>query len=494
MLTLAVPLDREEEEQWSLKLVAEDFGLPSLSSSIAVSLTVLDVNDNAPRISGSTSLIHIAEDVPRGAIIHTVESIDPDLGKNGSVRYQLDLASRSFFRIHPVNGKIFTSAVLDFEKIPSHTLTVIARDEGNPLQLSSQIQLTVSLVDVNDNAPEIVSGPTVVLKNDNNNNNTVIHQIRARDKDSGLNAKLRFSLRSTAASSEDHYHHPSQHFKLDADSGSLSLLTPRKDLAFGEYRLDFEVSDSASPSLRKTTSGILVVLNLSDDENRQQQGPHFSQRIYHASITENSPVGTPIGHVRLLSNNNSSSSSTPEGEEDGGDMLFQYITESGGRDLFVVDRSSGQVRSKRAIDREEDGDRISIRIFAVTHSWFSACQFDVEILDVNDNPPVIQSFDLRGISEDFLPGTPLGFVFAVDDDLLPSSPLEYHLEDSEFVSIDAQSGNLSLTKEVDRELNSKLSIGLTVTDGQHETRWNKELQVKYILFIHKNDLLNFFLL
>ena len=104
---------------------------------------------------------------------------------------------------------------------------------------------------------------------------------------------------------------------------------------------------------------------------------------------------------------------------------------------------------------------------------------------MNDNPPEIQSVDLRGISEDFLPGTSLGFIFAVDADL-PSSALEYRLDEKsqEYFSIDLLSGNLSLAKEIDREEISSFWIRMTVTDGIHETEWKKELQVSGDLYCH----------
>lgn len=375
-LSLALPLDREDQSVLSLTVLARDSGTPSRSSSLSVRISVLDVNDNVPHLSSTSSnqLIPVSEDVPPGSPIFTVEAADADAGNNGTVRFSLDQDAQSHFRIDPATGKIFTSLAFDYEQTSSYPLTVTAVDQGDVVQLSSSLHLTVSLLDVNDNAPEIVSGPTVVL--DPASSSEEIYRLRARDRDSGLNAKLRYGFRSGGADS--------RHFRLDADSGALSLRTPRRELTQGEYRLEFEVSDSATPSLRKTTTGSLVVLKLAE-----RRGPEFSQATYHASITENSPVGTPIGHVTNPGN----------GKDD-----VQYIMEAAGEenhgDLFTVDAASGQVRSKREIDREEDGDQISLNIFAVSTAWSSVCKVRDEWIHVDENVFLISPdlFSLKSTS------------------------------------------------------------------------------------------------
>ena len=51
VITTSEKLDREEAASYNLVIAARDHGTPSLSSTVSVSVKVLDENDNTPKFS-----------------------------------------------------------------------------------------------------------------------------------------------------------------------------------------------------------------------------------------------------------------------------------------------------------------------------------------------------------------------------------------------------------------------------------------------------------
>ena len=56
------------------------------------------------------------------------------------------------FRIDPVLGKLYSNGTIDREENSFYNLTVIAYDGGNPVN-SAKVQVSVTVLDVNDNSP-----------------------------------------------------------------------------------------------------------------------------------------------------------------------------------------------------------------------------------------------------------------------------------------------------------------------------------------------------
>ncbi|KFW08789.1 Protocadherin beta-1, partial [Fulmarus glacialis] len=115
-LVLEKPLDREEQAELVFSLIAVDGGSP-------------------PR-SGTTQIVYV--------------------GVNGDISYQFSQAvgqSHSAFTIDPTSGEIKLTKPLDFEAAENHELSVRATDGGG---LSAICKVLVEVVDVNDNAPELV--------------------------------------------------------------------------------------------------------------------------------------------------------------------------------------------------------------------------------------------------------------------------------------------------------------------------------------------------
>ena len=119
-------LDREKEDTYQVTVVAADGG--GLTKSVNVSISVLDVNDNKPTFTRTfySGTVSGTFNASLSSQVATVLATDPDLGKNGIVRYQLAMASRA-------NGSSSNN----------YTVTVTGHDLGTP-QLSRNVLVLVT--------------------------------------------------------------------------------------------------------------------------------------------------------------------------------------------------------------------------------------------------------------------------------------------------------------------------------------------------------------
>ena len=71
------------------QVIATDGGIPPLSSSSVVAVTVTDVNDNAPEFSASLYSYEVSESVDEGTPIGTVQVSDRDEGRAANISFSL---------------------------------------------------------------------------------------------------------------------------------------------------------------------------------------------------------------------------------------------------------------------------------------------------------------------------------------------------------------------------------------------------------------------
>ena len=117
----------------------------------------------------------VSEDAPLDYEIGRVRASDLDSGLNGQIRYSFaetntlnnkasaqssshhsssSSTQTSYFILNETTGSIRLKSPLDFEKDSSFSLTVEARDCGVG-SLPAYTQLEITVLDVNDNPPEI---------------------------------------------------------------------------------------------------------------------------------------------------------------------------------------------------------------------------------------------------------------------------------------------------------------------------------------------------
>ena len=144
-------LDRERASTHVLSVVAYDGGMPSMSSSVIVRVSVLDVNDSPPRFrfpSQSNNSVHISPDTPLGFVVAHLDAVDPDLGNNAHVTYSVTFdpdtpAAASPFTVDPQSGSVVVVDSLRQKDGEWFDMGVMATDDGG-LAATSVLHLVVN--------------------------------------------------------------------------------------------------------------------------------------------------------------------------------------------------------------------------------------------------------------------------------------------------------------------------------------------------------------
>ena len=90
--------------------------------------------------------------------------------------------------------------------------TIRARDNGVPTR-SNYVEVTVEILDENDNTPQFVRATTNITVREDTPPNTIIAKLKATDKDSGEFGKVTYFLDRNSALGR---------FTIHPDTGELS--------------------------------------------------------------------------------------------------------------------------------------------------------------------------------------------------------------------------------------------------------------------------------
>lgn len=156
-------IDRETTPFYNLEVMAVDTG--DLNSTIELTVTVLDINDNWPQFEPPTIddnnnnqqsgfEFKIAENEAQWQL--RLNASDLDAGQNGSVLFYLDsslnpIDTMQKFRIDPITGLVELISPLDYETKTQHRVAVTCIDQGVPEHLKSTQELLIDVIDLNDN-------------------------------------------------------------------------------------------------------------------------------------------------------------------------------------------------------------------------------------------------------------------------------------------------------------------------------------------------------
>ncbi|KAI4891751.1 hypothetical protein NFI96_030069, partial [Prochilodus magdalenae] len=194
IISLRKPLNYEKKKQYTLHIAAENTHLDprfthlgSFKDDTTLKITVGDV-DEPPVFSMDYYIMDVYENAKIGTEVGAVTAQDPD-SKNSPVRYFIEQREEGggYFDIEAVSGVIRTTQLLDREDIPWHNITVMATEEDNP-SLLSHVPVTIQVLDVNDNPPEINAEEEIIIC-ESTRAGQVIQTITAVDKDDFANGQ-----------------------------------------------------------------------------------------------------------------------------------------------------------------------------------------------------------------------------------------------------------------------------------------------------------------
>ncbi|XP_050342751.1 protocadherin-like wing polarity protein stan [Nymphalis io] len=252
-------LDRETMSGYLLTVTARDGGVPSLSDTTDVEISVVDVNDNEPVFKQQLYTASIMEDALVGTSVTQVSATDADVGLNGRVHYELESRDREegSFVIDPASGVLRTNKALDRESVAIYDLKALAIDGGTPPQ-SSTVIIHIKVEDINDSPPVFESDCLTFYVPENSPIGTTIGAIHAHDPDEGSNAVVHYSIKGGDDSNS---------FSLETRQGSDKAdLVTMVDLDYESPRKKYElVIRAASPPLWNDVRVEILVTDMNDN-------------------------------------------------------------------------------------------------------------------------------------------------------------------------------------------------------------------------------------
>lgn len=254
---------------------AQDQGVPPLTSSVTLDINVLDLNDNSPVFPSSSYSVEVSEDALEGSLVLEVSASDKDEGSNSQVVYFLSRESRGMFIVDQHTGRIITAAALDREKVASYSFQVYAMDSSAANPRNTSADVTVHILDVNDNAPFFITDPLIInVSSSSLSNRKVLATMRAEDKDFGANGSVFYRFAN-----------PVKGFTINSLTGDIQATEKLHALTQSQRTLIVEAMDQGNPS--QSSLGVVVVYI----REQSYQGIRFSRNTRDVSLQENAAKG-----------------------------------------------------------------------------------------------------------------------------------------------------------------------------------------------------------
>ncbi|XP_041839856.1 protocadherin-18a isoform X2 [Melanotaenia boesemani] len=373
-------LDREVRSGYELQYTASDRGVPPRTGSTILKISVADSNDNSPIFEKSSYIISLPENSPVGTLLIDLNATDADDGTNAKIVYSFSShvspKIMETFKINPDSGHLSLIRRVDYETLNSYDIDVQAQDMG-PNSMPAHCKILVKVVDVNDNKPEI----SINLMSSQGNGDaayiseaspldTFVALVRVEDLDSGLNGEVECKL------------HGQSYFKLQRTYENNYMILTNVSLdreKRSEFSLTVVAEDKGAPSLSTVKHFTVHVTDENDNP------PRFEKGRYEIFKSENNAPGAYLTSIMATD---------PDLDVNGQvsySILENLVQESSISTYVTIDPSNGAIYALRTFDRE-DASRISFVVQAKDAgkpALLSNATVVLNILDENDNPPVI---------------------------------------------------------------------------------------------------------
>ncbi|XP_044259258.1 fat-like cadherin-related tumor suppressor homolog isoform X6 [Tribolium madens] len=273
-------LDHEEASSHHFIVVAKDLGVPSLSSTAHVWLTVLDMNDNPPKFEQTSYSCCLLINANRDQFVTIVKASDPDEVDQNSLRYTIVAGNeQQTFSMNPETGIITLTNLANFGNENTMILNVSVSDGV----YTNFARLKVELLPANLHEPKFDKFIVDVQVPENQPSGFPVTVVKATDKDFGEFGTVTYSIHSELLS---------EIFKIDKTTGKLTT----------KVRLDREKQKMYEVLIMATDgggkSGFITVRIKVADEN--DNAPYFLLKEYQTSIHYNYSLNVPFLRVKAV--------------------------------------------------------------------------------------------------------------------------------------------------------------------------------------------------
>ncbi|KAF1435976.1 Cadherin-related family member 2, partial [Pygoscelis papua] len=287
------PLDREalEDERGQVVVTVEvyDHGVPQLHTLVNVTITVGDMNDNAPVFLNQSYEFSVFEDSP-GSLVGEVEATDADRTEiNSRISFLLQRGSGSsnfLIRSSQLGPGYYGGQLsvdpdmsLDYDTLQQKFFFLVVLAENTAADNTgdtANVSVVVHILDINDEPPTILPASLQdVHVSENGTQQGLVHMLVASDPDT--NHSLVFEELAVTC------------FKGASSAGEVCwdwfVLAPNGSVLVNSSDIDYELCDR-------------VVLTLRAEDLYTKKGNRYSQnetlRILITDVNDNTPLFLPI--------------------------------------------------------------------------------------------------------------------------------------------------------------------------------------------------------
>ncbi|XP_052005427.1 protocadherin alpha-C2-like isoform X1 [Xyrauchen texanus] len=409
-LVISDRLDRETLCEFSgsctLKL---DVVLENPFEQHSVDVEILDTNDNSPLFPRDEYQLEITEGAQPGTRFSIEGAQDLDVASNSVRHYRL--TSNEHLALDstkpPADGEhieLVLKKPFDRELLQSHQFLLTATDGGSPPR-SGTAKINVRVLDTNDNVPVFDSSVYKVKLWENSPVGMLVIKLNATDRDEGSNGEVFYSFSSYTAD------RVRQMFSVDTESGEIRVKSNVDYEETNSYEMYIQAADRGQGAVAVHCKVVVEVLDVNDNP------PGVVLSSLSSPVREDARADTVVA---LISINDKDSGQNKQVSLDiiPPDLPFKIKSF---RNHYTIVTSA-------FLDRETISS-YNVTVTATdggTPPLSSSMTVQVEVADVNDNPPRFEQTSYTVyVSENNAPSTPLCVVKATDPDSGENARITY---------------------------------------------------------------------
>ncbi|XP_063269437.1 protocadherin alpha-C2-like isoform X5 [Prinia subflava] len=421
-----------------------------------VEVEVLDINDNAPRFPRQDYRLEISESAVPGARFHIESAQDPDVGTNSVQNYLLS-PSRHFaldlkgFQSGSKLLELVLQQPLDREQSALQQLVLTAVDGGDPPK-SGTAQISVRVVDTNDNPPAFDRSTYTVSLLENSLPGTLVVKLNASDPDEGSNGDVIYSFGSYTPQKVR------QLFSVDPHSGEVRVNGTLDYEEASSYEIYVQATDQGPVSMAGHCKVLVNIVDANDN------APEVELTSLYSPVPEDARSGTVVALMSVTD------------QDSGRNKQVSLRIPPGLPFALNSFKNSYTLVTQGKLDHEKAA-AYNITVTATDSGsppLSSQKVIHVEISDINDNPPRFE----EPVYSVYIPeNNPLGAfmctIKATDPDVAKNAYVTYSLLDGEieglpvasYVSIKSDSGNMYAVRSFDYETLREFQVIVQAQDA-----------------------------
>ncbi|NXO92467.1 PCDC2 protein, partial [Certhia brachydactyla] len=442
-LSVNEPIDREQLcELKSVCLLNYELVLENPLELYRMEFKVLDINDNSPSFPLSEYHINVPEFLSPGARFTLPNAQDLDEGANSVQNYTLS-PDRHFaldlkgFQSGSKLLELVLQQPLDREQSALQQLVLTAVDGGDPPK-SGTAQISVRVVDTNDNPPAFDRSTYTVSLLENSLPGTLVVKLNASDPDEGSNGDVIYSFGSYTPQKVR------QLFSVDPRSGEVRVNGTLDYEEASSYEIYVQATDQGPVSMAGHCKVLVNIVDANDN------APEVELTSLYSPVPEDARSGTVVALMSVTD------------QDSGLNKQVSLRIPPGLPFTLNSFKNSYTLVTQGKLDHEKAA-AYNITVTATDSGsppLSSQKVIHVEISDINDNPPRFE----EPVYSVYIPeNNPLGAflctIKATDPDVAKNAYVSYSLLDGEieglpvasFVSIKSDSGNMYAVRSFDYE-------------------------------------------